>query len=109
MKCPNCHGEIEENLVTCSMCGHILNYERLDIYKDFDKSQRTLFLIEQNMLFIVKIAILLFILMCTVILFILLVLDGDETFGISSYVFPFLIVIVCLTLIIVLIRGKRKW
>lgn len=38
MKCPNCHGEIEENLVTCSMCGYILDYERLDIDKDFDKS-----------------------------------------------------------------------
>lgn len=109
MKCPNCHGEIEENLVTCSMCGYILDYERLDIDKDFDKSQRMIFLIKQNMLFIMKLAVLLFILVSTVILFIFLILDNDEIYGVSSYVFPFLIIIVCIALIILLIRGKRKW
>lgn len=40
MICPNCHGDIEDNLVTCPMCGYILDYKKLDINSDLDKKSR---------------------------------------------------------------------
>lgn len=109
MRCPNCHGEIEEKLVTCSMCGYILDYDSLDVNKDLDKGERILFFIKQNLLFIVKLSLLFFVLAFILYSMFLKITASYTDIDFTSFVAPGLVVIVDIVLIIVVIKGKRKW
>lgn len=109
MKCPNCHGEIEENLVICSMCGYILDYDKLDIDKDLDNVERILFLIKQNLLFVIKLAVLFLVAGFTLFIIIMGMSDSNMSVDSKAFIAPILIAIVAIVLIIVVIKGKRKW
>ncbi len=109
MKCPNCHGEIDDNLITCSMCGYILNYDKLDVDKDLDKSSRILFLIKQNLLFVIKLAVLFLVAGFTLFITVMGLSDPNTSVDSKAFIAPILIAIVAIVLIIVVIKGKRKW
>ncbi len=109
MICPNCHGNIEENLVTCPMCGYILDYKKLNIKSDLDKKSRFSFLVTYNIRFIAKILAL--------VAVIILVLYGlyfyiASNYGDIDYLnigIVLLVLIVCIFLFVLFFKSKRKW
>ncbi len=108
MKCPNCHGDIEESLVTCPMCGHILDYDRLDINRDLDKVSRMLFIFRHNTAFILKVFVLSAIIISIVFTVILLMLS-DLSFNFGTLFFSLIIAIVAFVLLIIVIKERRRW
>lgn len=109
MRCPNCHGEIEESLATCPMCNYILDYDKVDINKDLDKISRQNFIIQQNLLFIVKLIILFFLIGYISILVYGVIIDPDRKVELTNLILPVFIDIVCIALVVITIRGKRRW
>lgn len=109
MTCPNCHGDIEENLVTCLMCGCILDYKKLDIKNDLDKKSRFSFLVTYNIRFIAK--------LLSLVAIIILVLYGlyiyiTSNYGDIDYLsigIVLIVLIVCIFLFVLLFKTKRKW
>lgn len=106
MICPNCHGEVEETQATCSMCNYVLDYDILDVDRDFDEISRLRFLLSHDIKFLAKIVILSLIIVLTLFIFILYL--GESTTKIN-YIFPILIITVCVALIVIVVRGKRRW
>ncbi len=107
MRCPNCHGEIEDNLATCSMCNYILDYDKVNLDKDLDKISKTMFIIQQNLRFLIKLSILLFLIGFNGCLIYMIM--NNPFMDKTNLVIPILGILICVFLIIIIIRGKRKW
>lgn len=107
MICPNCHGDIEDNLVTCPMCGYILDYKKLDINSDLDKKSRFSFLVTYNIRFIAKLLALVAVIILVLYGLYIYFPEGDIDYLNVGIVL--MVLIVCIILIALLFKNKRKW
>ena len=106
MKCPNCHGDIEESLVTCPMCGHILENNSLDVNLNLNDVSCLLSAIRQNILFILKVFILSSIIIDVSFTLISSILS-DNNFNIDNILFPVMTLIIAIFLLIMVIKRKK--
>lgn len=107
MICPNCHGDIEDNLVTCPMCGYILDYKKLDINSDLDKKSRFSFLVTYNICFIAKLLALVAVIILVLYGLYIYFPEGDIDYLNVGIVLT--VLIVCIIFIVLLFKNKRKW
>lgn len=107
MICPNCHGDIEDNLVTCPMCGYILDYKKLDINSDLDKKSRFSFLVTYNIRFIAKLLALVAVIILVLYGLYIYFPEGDIDYLNVGIVL--MVLIVCIIFIVLLFKNKRKW
>lgn len=107
MICPNCHGDIEDNLVTCPMCGYILDYKKLNINSDLDKKSRFSFLVTYNIRFIAKLLALVAVIILVLYGLYIYFPEGDIDYLNVGIVLT--VLIVCIIFIVLLFKNKRKW
>lgn len=106
MICPNCHGNIVGKHVTCPMCNYVLDYDALDINENFDEVSRFRFLFRYRIMYWLKILFLLFIIILTLSLVIIYSWNSLDKI---NYLIPILIIGVCISLIVIIVRGRRIW